>query len=69
MSEQGTGTRALIAQPVIIIRPVTAVLKYQTNNTAFSQPEGVIVTTPVQPDGVVVREESESTSVPISFIW
>jgi hypothetical protein len=67
MREQGTVTRT--AQPVIVIRPVTAVLKYQTNNTASSQPEGMIVTTPVQPNGVFVREECDTTSVPISFIW
>jgi len=68
MNNPGTVTRALIAQPVVIIRPVTAVLKYQTDNTAFSQPEGVIMTTPVQPSGVVVREECETTAVSISFI-
>jgi hypothetical protein len=67
MSEQGTVTR--IAQPVIVIRPVTAVLKYQTSTTACSQPEGMLVTTPVQPDGVFVREECENTAVPISLIW
>lgn len=61
--EKGTAVGTLVhRESMIVIRPVTAVLKYQTDNTSFSQPEGVIVNSPLLRTGVIVREEPESTS-------
>ena len=69
MPYQGTAIRTLVVhEPMLVIRPASATLKYQTDNTAFSQPEGVIVDSPVRKNGVMVREEFESTAVPVSFI-
>jgi hypothetical protein len=69
MAEQSTAVRTLMVhEPMLVIRPNSATLKYQTDNAAFSQPEGVIVSSPVDRTGVIVREEFESTAVPESFI-
>jgi hypothetical protein len=69
MSDTETAVRKLVEQePVLIIRPAVASLKYQTDTTASSQPEGVIVQSPLRRTGVVIRETFESTSVPLSFI-
>ncbi len=70
MAERGTAIRTLVVhEPMLVIRPASAILKYQTDNTAFSQPEGVIVNSPVRRTGVIVREECESTAVPMSVIF
>lgn len=70
MAERGTAIKTLVVhEPTLVIRPAPSVtLKYQTNTTAFSQPEGIIVNSPVRRTGVIVREELESTAVPVSFI-
>lgn len=66
--EKETALRKLVVnEPVLVIRP-TASLRYQSDVTASSQPEGVIVQSPVRRTGVMVREEIESTSIPVSFI-
>ena len=71
MTEQSTAIRSLVPSEPMIVIPAApiATLKYQdSSSTAFSQPEGVIVDSPVRRTGVIVREEFESTSVPVSVI-
>ncbi len=65
-----TAERPLVQrEPVLVFHAApTAVLKYQVNSTAFSQPEGVSVSTPTRLGGVIVREESETTAVPVTLI-
>ena len=71
MTELGTAIRSLVIhEPMLVIRTgPLAMLKYQTNTTAFSCPEGVLLDSPMPRTGVMVREEVESgTAIPISFI-
>jgi hypothetical protein len=69
MKEQGTAVNVLVVnEPVLVIRPLAATLKYQTDTTASSQPEGVIVNSPSRLNGVMIREEAQSTGIPVSFI-
>ena len=65
-----TAIRTLVIhEPMLVISAVPfATLKYQTDNTASSTPEGVLVNSPVRRTGVMVREEFESTAIPVSFI-
>jgi len=70
MAESGTAIKKLvIPEPILVIRPApSATLKYQTDSTAFSQPDGVIVDSPQRRTGVMIREEFEGTGIPVSFI-
>ena len=64
MKEQGTAINALVGnERVFVIRPLAATLKYQTDYTASSRPEGMIVNSPLYLNGVMIREEAQSTSV------
>jgi hypothetical protein len=69
--ETGTAVRSLVIhEPMIIIRPApSATLDYQTDLTAYSYPEGVLVNSPTRVAGVAIRNEAESTSVPLSIIF
>ena len=70
MADTETALRKLVAtELVLVIHPdPPATLKYQTDTTAFSQPEGIVFTSPQRRTGVMVREEIEGTGVPVSFI-
>ena len=66
----GTAQKSLVQlEPVLVVHAApTVVLKHQVNSTAFAQPEGVSVSTPTRLGGVVVREECETTAVPVTLI-
>ncbi len=56
-------------EPFIVYRTVpTAVLKYQMDETGFSEPEGIIVRSQTPHTGVAIREELESTGGIISVV-
>jgi len=56
-------------EPVLIIRMAPAtVLRYQTDNTAFTRPENVIFSSPSLAQAVAIREVIIGTSVPTSLI-
>jgi hypothetical protein len=70
MKELGTAIQKLMFhEPALVIRPTCAVLKYQTDNAAYSQPEGVAVDSPVHLTGVAVREEYTSTALDAGVIF
>jgi hypothetical protein len=59
----------LVREPMLVLRAApVATLRRQNDNTASSVPEDVIVTSPIRRTGVLVREEFESTAVPVFFI-
>lgn len=56
-------------EPFIVIRMVPgAVLKYQSDKTASSAPEGVTINALLLSGGVAVREELRTTGINTSFI-
>jgi hypothetical protein len=72
MKDQGTAVQKLMShEPALVIRPMSVVLRVQNDNTASSQPEGVLVDSPLHRSGVIVREETASTSIdaPVSVIF
>jgi hypothetical protein len=60
--------KTVIPEPVLVIRPPFATLKFQCDCTASSQPEGVVFNSPLRPVGVVVRQEFKGTGIPTSVI-
>lgn len=61
--------KTVVPEPVLVIRPTpSATLKFQSDCTASSQPEGVVFNSPLRPSGVVVREAFEGTGLPTSVI-
>jgi len=63
MKSQGTAVGTLLPHvPVIVIRPTSAVVKYQTDSTAAPLAQGVAVDSATQRTGeVLVREEVSTT--------
>ena len=57
-----TAIHLMPQEPFIIYRAVpSAVLKYQTDKTSSTKPEGIIINSQTPPIGVAIRDEPQST--------